>query len=124
MRTGTPLFILLATMLPAGIPAQSVRLDLIPSAGYHSPREKLGAVALIGPAWFVGIGTARKRKERRRASHENRRNAVQVRRRSRRLRFTTSSQFPRVAAGPDLGSHPLAPETRPGNSSEKRVRED
>ena len=55
MRTGTTLVIGLATLLPAGLSAQNLRLDLIPGAGYHNPREDVGAATLIGAAWYVRL---------------------------------------------------------------------
>jgi hypothetical protein len=56
MRTGTRLLTCLATVAPAGVPAQSLHLDLIPAAAYHSLREELGAAALIGNSLYVGLG--------------------------------------------------------------------
>ena len=58
MRAFSRLLMVLATLAPATLAAQSRRLDVIPGAGFHSPREALGAAALIGPGWFVTFGEA------------------------------------------------------------------
>lgn len=58
MRALTRLVMVLATLSPAPVAAQGARLDVIPVAGFHSPREALGAAALIGTAWFVAFGEA------------------------------------------------------------------
>jgi hypothetical protein len=58
MRVLTRILIALATLSPATLAAQRARLDVIPGAGFHSPREALGAAALIGTGWFATFGEA------------------------------------------------------------------